>query len=265
MVLEEILTEKSKVISARKKILPHKKLFTQVDKKKPYSLKENLERKGFSIVAELKRGSPSAGVIDRDLDIKEKALAYLQAGVSGISVLTCEPYFYGCLEDLKVVRETVDIPLLMKDFIFDPYQILQGRVYGADVVLLILRILSDKDFKKLLDTAESLMMEVLVEVHTKEELERALRLVDNWKGKILGINNRNLETLETDLSVTLNLIKFIPQDKITVISESGIKDRRDVGTLKKAGLSGILVGESILKSKDVKEKIRELIHGEKYG
>ncbi len=179
--------------------------------------------------------------------------------VSGISVLTCEPYFKGSMEDLKSARESVNIPLLMKDFVIDPFQIHEGRVAGADAVLLIMRILSDRDFLEFIDTAEELGMEAVVEVHIKEELDRALRLVKNWDNAILGINNRNLDTLKTDLETTFNLIKFVREDKIVAISESGIKDRRDIERLKNAGLRGALIGESLLKSGDIIEKLKELL------
>lgn len=211
------------------------------------------------MIAELKRGSPSAGMIDKNLDIGEKASTYSSSGVCGISVLTCEPYFYGSPDDLKEARKAVDLPILIKDFIFDSYQILQGRSCGADAVLLIMRILTDEDFNALSDTAASLGMETLVEVHTRKELERALGIIENWDSRMLGINNRNLETLETDLSVSLDLIKFIPRDKIMVISESGIRERSDVQAMKEAGFKGVLVGESILKSADTRGKIRELM------
>jgi len=259
MILENILDEKRRIICEEKKIVPLEKLRKKPAEPNPRSLKKSLEEKGFGIIAELKRGSPSAGVIDRNLDVTGKALAYSRSGVSGISVLTCEPYFYGSPDDLRDVRKVIDLPLLMKDFIFDPYQVFQGKACGADAVLLILRVLSDDGFNRLSDTAESLMMEVLVEVHTRDELERTFRLVKNWKDKILGINNRNLETLKTDLNVTLDLIKFVPRDKITVISESGIKNRSEVKMLEEAGLHGILVGESILRSDNLKEKLKELI------
>ncbi len=258
MILKKILKEKRQIVSDKKKTVPFEELTGRVNRK-PLSLKKNLERNRFGIVAEIKRASPSAGIIDKQLDVKSTALTYLEMGVSGISVLTCEPFFYGSVDDIKSVRETVDLPLLMKDFIFDPYQIYLGKAYGADAVLLIIKILSDRDFLELLNTADRLMMDTLIEVHTEEEAGRVLDLVKNWENKILGINNRNLETLKTDIDVTLSLIKFLLRYKITTISESGIRCREDVERLKNAGLNGVLIGESILKSRNIAKKIKELM------
>ncbi len=258
MILERILAEKRKIIAAKKNASLLEKLQKNLAGSSR-SLKKTLDKEDFGIIGEVKRGSPSAGIIDKNLNLEEKALSYFKAGVSGISVLTCEPFFYGSADDLKTVRKTVGLPLLMKDFIFDPYQIMEGRIYGADAVLLILKILSDDEFLKLANTAEQFELEVLVEVHSEEELDRAMRLVKNWDDKILGINNRNLENLKTDLNVALNLIKFVPQGKMTVIGESGIRCRSDIDALRKAGLKGALIGESILKSSDAERKIKELL------
>ncbi|MCM8776978.1 MAG: indole-3-glycerol phosphate synthase TrpC [Candidatus Omnitrophica bacterium] len=256
MLLEKIIDEKKRIVDKQK--AEGEKGCKGADLKKPLSLKESLKRK-FGLIAEIKRASPSAGVIKEDIDVKKTALIYSSAGASGISVLTCEPFFMGQMEDIKVVREVVDIPILMKDFVIDPFQIYLGRRYGADIVLLILKILSDQDFLKLLDTSENLEMETLIEVGSKDELERALRLVKNWDNKILGINNRDLDTLKVDISTTLNLIRLVPQDKIVVISESGIKRKEDVKILRESGVKGILVGECLLKSSDIKKKIQELL------
>jgi indole-3-glycerol phosphate synthase len=259
MVLQTIIEEKRKLISEEKKNFPRGEFREKASLRKTFSLKKSLLEKSFGIIAEIKRASPSAGVIEENLDIKKTALAYRSMNVSGISVLTCEPFFRGSTEDLKVVRENVDIPLLMKDFVIDSFQIYKGRASGADAILLILRILSDKDFLNFMDISEKLMMETVVEVHTKEELDRALSLVKNWDNSILGINNRNLNTLKTDLKTTLDLIKFVQGDKIVAISESGIKNREDIERLKDAGLKGALIGESLLKSGDVRGKLKELL------
>ncbi|MCM8829413.1 MAG: indole-3-glycerol phosphate synthase TrpC [Candidatus Omnitrophica bacterium] len=256
MILEKIIEEKKRIVEKQK--VEGEKEWENEGLKKPLSLKELL-KKNFGLIAEIKRASPSAGVIKEDIDVRKIALIYNSAGALGISVLTCEPFFMGRMEDIKAVREVVDIPVLMKDFIIDPYQIYLGRRYGADVVLLILRVLSDQDFLKLLDTSEKLEMEALIEVHSENELERAIRLVKNWDNRILGINNRDLDTLKTNISTTLNLIKLIPKDKIVVISESGIKEKEDVRILREAGVQGILVGECLLKSSDIKKKIQELL------
>ncbi len=259
MILQTIIEEKKKLVSEEKKKTPPETFDVKTPLRKTFSLKKKILENGFGVIAEIKRASPSAGNIQKNLDVKNTAIAYRSMNVSGISVLTCEPLFKGSVEDLKVVRECVDIPLLMKDFVIDSFQIYKGRASGADAVLLILRILSDKDFLHLLNTAEKLMVETVVEIHTKQELERALRLVKNWDKSILGINNRNLDTLKTDLKTTLDLIKFVPEDKIVAISESGIKTREDIERLKDAGLKGALIGESLLKSGDVCKKLKELL------
>ena len=256
MMLEKIIEEKKRFIEKQKKECVDKRYKSIL--RKPLSLRENL-KKGFGIIAEIKRASPSAGIIKKDLDVREIAHIYESCGVAGISILTCEPFFMGSMEDIKRVREVVDIPVLMKDFIIDEYQIYLGRIYGADAFLLILKILADEEFLKLLDAGESLGMESLIEIHSKDELERALHLVKNWENSVLGINNRDLDTLKTDISVTLNLIKYLPKDKIVVISESGIKSRKDVERLKEAGVNGLLIGESLLKSDDIKKKLQELL------
>ncbi|MCX8082632.1 MAG: indole-3-glycerol phosphate synthase TrpC [bacterium] len=254
MILKKIIEEKKRIIERQKEEGLEKKGRIR----ETISLKKRLQD-GFGVIAEIKRASPSAGIIKEDIDVKEISLFYSRYGASGISVLTCEPFFKGKIEDIKKVREVVDIPILMKDFIIDPYQVYLGRMYGADVFLLILRILSDEIFLNLLKIGEDMKMEVLIEVHNEDEVKRALNLVQNWENKILGINNRDLDTLKTDISVTFNLIKLIPKDKIVAISESGIKSKEDVERLKDAGVKGILVGESLLKSIDIKEKLKEFL------
>ena len=257
MILEKIIEEKKWLIEKQKKEGIDKR-YNSYSLRKTLSLRENLN-KGFGLIAEIKRASPSAGIIKKDLDVREIAHIYESCGVAGISVLTCEPFFKGDIEDIKRVREVVESPVLMKDFIIDDYQVYLGRIYGADAFLLILRILSDEEFLKLLDAGENLGMETLIEVHTEDELERALHLVKNWENKILGINNRDLDTLKTDISVTLNLIKLVPEDKIVVISESGIRSRKDVEKLREAGVNGVLIGESLLKSENLKKKLQEFL------
>ena len=256
MILEKIIEEKKCLIEKQKKEGIDKRYKNIL--RKTLSLRENLNKE-FGLIAEIKRASPSAGIIKKDLDVKEIAHIYESCGVAGISVLTCEPFFKGDIEDIKRVREVVESPVLMKDFIIDDYQIYLGRIYGADAFLLILRILSDEEFLKLLDAGEDSGMETLIEVHTEDELERALHLVKNWENKILGINNRDLDTLKTDISITLNLIKLVPEDKIVVISESGIRSRKDVEKLREAGVNGVLIGESLLKSENLKEKLQEFL------
>jgi len=257
MLLEKILEAKKEELEKKGEVSggEYGKKFLY----EPVSLKETLDRKEFSAIAEIKRASPSAGAIRENMDIGKTAIDYQKAGASGISVLTCRPFFKGGVEDLKEARKSVDIPLLMKDFVFDRRQVLEGRACGADAVLLIMRILDDGAFLNLVECAESLELETLVEVHNEEEMERAFSLVACWDRKILGINNRNLETLGIDLSTTEDLMKILSGYKITVISESGIRCRDDVLRLRQSGIKGILVGEGLLKEGNPGENLEKLL------
>lgn len=261
MLLEKILeAKKAEIAKSKNKQVPAE-ASEQNFPHKIIGLKEVLDRRGFSAIAEIKRASPSAGSIRGHLDVEATALNYRNAGAAGISVLTCGPFFNGTAEDLRVVRKAVDVPVLMKDFIFDRDQVLEARIYGADAVLLIMRILDDGAFLELAGLADSLQLQTLVEVHNKQELQRALSLVACWDNKILGINNRNLETLNIDLSTTADLMKTLSGYKITVISESGIRCREDVVKMKQLGVKGILVGETLLKKGDPGQNLKELLKG----
>lgn len=257
-ILEKIIEVKKEILNEKKRKLPIEEIKRQilVYNKKHYSICKKLKN-SFGIIGEIKRGSPSAGIIDKNIDLKKMAKIYEKSGINGISVLTCEPYFYGSIEDLKIVKSNVNLPVLMKDFVIDEYQIYEGKFYGADFILLIVRILNNEKLKQFIDVAEKLDLEILLEVHDYSDLERSLKIMEGWKNKILGINNRDLETLEVNIKNTINLIKLIDTDKIIVISESGIKKREEVEILKNLGVKGILVGESFLKSKNLKEKINE--------
>ncbi|MFN4226783.1 MAG: indole-3-glycerol phosphate synthase TrpC [Candidatus Ratteibacteria bacterium] len=256
-ILSEIIKIKKNIIEEKKKKVPLENLLKKVEKVKNLSIYESLKRE-FGIIAELKRASPSTGLINQNLDFKKIALIYQNSGISGISVLTCEPYFFGSVEDLKTVRKVVKLPILMKDFIIDEYQIYEGKYHGADFILLVVRILDDKQIKNFIKICEKVSIEILIEIFNIEDLRRIFKLVDNWENKILGINNRDLKTLKVDINNTLNLIKHIPVDKIIVISESGIKEKKEISLLRDSGIKGVLIGESILKSKNIEEKIKEL-------
>lgn len=256
-ILYEIIEKKKGIIEKKKEKFPFDEIKRGIISGKKYSIYERL-KKGFGIIGEIKRASPSAGIIDKNIDFVKVAKIYERCGLSGISVLTCEPYFYGSIDDLKIVRENVNIPLLMKDFIIDEYQIYEGKFYGADFVILIARILDDEKIKKFIKICEEIGLEVLIEIFNSDDLKRVFKIVKNWENKILGINNRDLNTLNLSIENTLDLIKFIEIDKIIVISESGIKKREDVEILKNSGVRGVLVGESILKSENIEEKIKEL-------
>ncbi len=196
-----------------------------------------------AVMAEVKRRSPGAGSIRPDLDPAEVAATYGAAGVAAVSVLTDAEYFGGSLADLRAARSSVSVPVFRKDFIIHPLQLVEARASGADGTLLIARILSDEALGMLAGEARALGLSVLVEVHDGEELERAL----GAGASLIGINNRNLQTFETSLDVTLELLPRVPPE-VTVVSESGIRTPEDVDRLGAAGVHGILVGESILRA-----------------
>ena len=208
----------------------------------------------IGLIAEVKKASPSAGIIREDFDAVAIAKVYEQHGASCISVLTDENFFQGCLDDLRAVRRAVSIPVLRKDFILDPYQVLEARVAGADCVLLIAECLDDSRLRELSLYATELGMESLIEIYEPENLDRVLKL----KPKLLGINNRNLKTFVTDLNHSIEIMKRVPKETL-LVSESGIRDRNDVVRLHQAGVRGILVGETLMRSEDIGAKVEELL------
>lgn len=208
------------------------------------SFREHINKSNtMQVIAEIKRGSPSKGLFAPDLDVAAQATQYDSSGASAISVLTDSPYFYGHIDDLKLVRQTVDLPILCKDFIVDELQIAQANAIGADIILLIVAVHSKDRLQALLKYAQQLNLEVLMEVHDKEELDIALSLNHD----LIGINNRNLKTFETSIESSIELIKHVNDPSIMMISESGIKTVEDVQRLSKAGFKGILVGESLIR------------------
>lgn len=216
--------------------------------RKPISLYERFqEQKQLQIIAEIKRASPSKGMINPDVVPADQAKIYEAAGAGAISVLTDTPFFKGTMDDLAAVREAVELPILNKDFILDEIQIDRAADYGADVILLIVAALEEERLHDLYQYAKSKEMDVLVEVHNEEELEQAQKLGAN----IIGINNRNLKTFEVDLGVTERLIERIDTSDTLVISESGITVTADASRAAKAGARGILVGETLMRADDI--------------
>ncbi|MCC2684646.1 MAG: Indole-3-glycerol-phosphate synthase [Paenibacillaceae bacterium] len=210
-------------------------------------------KRPLGLIAEVKKASPSKGLIRPDIDPAAIARAYEEAGSDCLSVLTDEPFFQGSNEVLKLVRRTVDVPILRKDFTIDYRQIYEARVIGADAVLLIAAILTNAQMKEFLALAKDLGLTALVEVHDREELERALEL----DAKLVGINNRNLHTFVTDLKTTEQLISLIPSDR-TIVSESGIASPADAAYLAGIGAQAVLVGEHFMRQPDVGAAVREL-------
>ena len=208
---------------------------------------------GLGIIAEVKRASPSAGII-REVGFDPVAIAknYAAAGADCISILTDEKYFSGHLDYLIQIRREVSTPLLRKDFVLDTYQIMEAKVSGADAILLIAECLSDAELKELYDYAHDLELAVLLEIFEPENLSRALVL----KPKLLGVNNRNLKTFETSLSQTTSIAPRIPAESM-LISESALKTREDIYTVVRAGAKGVLVGETLMRAENTHETIRE--------
>jgi len=200
------------------------------------------DRSRINVIAEFKRASPSKGIIDGTASPEEKALEYVEKGATAVSVLTEESYFLGSAEDLKAVRNAVPVPVLRKDFVFDPFQIIETRAIGADAVLLIAAMLDDPELRKLMEEAEALGLDALVEVHSKGEFERAVTA----GARLIGVNNRDLNTFEVSLKHSKDLIGYKPED-VVMISESGISTVDEIEELKALGFDGFLIGEALMK------------------
>lgn len=256
VILDEIYKHKLLEVEESKKRVSLSKLEEALPGLPPVKDFEATLRAGKAIklIAEIKAASPSAGILREGLDPVGLALEYQRAGVVAISVLTDEKFFHGSLSNLERVRKAVSLPLLRKDFIIDSYQLYEARVAGADAALLIARLLDKKTLETLLKLAGQLGLACLVEVHTGEELRKVL----DTPARLIGINNRDLDTFKVDLNTTLKLLPLITGNR-TVVSESGINTREDVRRLEKAGVRAILVGEALVRSKDVTSKIRELL------
>ncbi len=262
LILDDIMRWKRQEVPKRKLERPEANLralaaFTPP----PLDFAAALARPGVSLIAEVKRASPSKGLLCRDFDAVQLALTYAKGGAAAISCLTDERFFQGKLEFLTDIKEAfraqkVSLPVLRKDFIFDPYQVLEARVAGADALLLIMAVLSDAEYRDLLAYTRTLGMEALVEVHDEGELERALKL----NPRVIGVNNRDLRDFSVDLSTTARLRPLLPAG-VLLVSESGIAGAEDVHRLVTMRADAMLVGESLVKLEQParERKLRELV------
>lgn len=224
-----------------------------IAERKPYLLREALQNQNkINIIAEIKRASPSKGIINDSIDVAETARNYELGGACAISVLTEEDRFKGSLEDLKTARSAVQIPILRKDFVFDEFQIQEAKDSGADVVLLIVAMLDDESLAKLYKFADDSGLDVLVEVHTLEELKKAEKL----GAKIIGVNNRDLHSFKVSLDVSRELIKHAPQNAF-MVCESGLSIKEEILEMKDLGFSGFLIGETLMRSGNAAEEIKK--------
>lgn len=256
MILNTIIAHKQKELEIEQQQMPLAVLESKLANLPPTkNFQGAITQPGnINLIAEVKKKSPSKGIIREDFDPIQIAETYAENGAAAISVLTDVQFFDGSLEYLSSIRQRVDVPLLRKDFTIAPYHIYQARVAGADAILLIVAVLKPEQLRNFIDIATSLSLASLVEVHTEAELEIALDV----GAEIIGINNRDLRTFHTDLATTFRLRESIPAEKV-VVSESGIYTRVDVESLREAGVNAILVGESLMRSPDIGEQVRKLI------
>ncbi len=253
--LDDIIKYKRKELEERKDKIPYSALKMQLQFVKPgKDFKAALLEEGTRIIAEIKKASPSKGIIREDFDHLAIAETYEKSGAAAISVLTDSHFFKGDIEYLSQARQVVDIPLLRKDFIIDEYQVVEAKVYCADALLLIAAVLPEDDLKFLFDLSRSFGMAVLVEIHDQDDLKKAL----NIGADIIGINNRDLKSFTTDINTTVELAKDIPDDKI-IVSESGINTLEDINFLKEGKANAFLIGEAFMRESDPGAKLGELL------
>jgi len=255
-ILDQIIASKRKEVALKKALVSFKQLEnSDLFNSKTNSLSKSIMNSPFGIIAEHKRRSPSKATINNNFSVEEVVKGYENSGASGISILTDNHYFGGSLDDLILARATVKTPLLRKEFIIDDYQILEAKANGADAILLIAAVLSKEEIKQLSEFAQSLTLEVLLEVHNLEELEKSIMPSLN----LIGVNNRNLKTFELSLQTSIDLIKHIPNDFVK-ISESGISQIKDVKLLKNHDFQGFLIGENFMKTNNPGDSLLEFIN-----
>ena len=243
-ILDEIINNTKSKLDKRKNELPLDKIKKEIESSNflENSFKNSLIDKEHAIIAEIKKASPSAGIISEDFDPLKKAKEYEEFGASALSILTEEDYFLGSTKYLKDVKKITNLPILRKDFIVDTYQIYESKFIGADCILLIASILNDKQLREFSDLAETLQLDYLIEVHNEEELFR----VELFSNAIIGVNNRNLKTFEVDIQNSVRLRNLYKKNNIFV-AESGIKNKKDIDMLLANNINVFLIGESLMK------------------
>ncbi|MGH9805160.1 MAG: indole-3-glycerol phosphate synthase TrpC [Candidatus Acidiferrales bacterium] len=257
-ILERIVAARRRALAAEKQTTPAAKLEERAAAAPPpRDFRAALTRDSVNVIAELKKASPSRGILRAVYNPAALAPALEQAGAAALSVLTEPEFFQGSLEDLTVARQVTRVPVLRKDFLFDPYQLYQARAAGADAFLLIAAILTTGELKQLITLGKQIGMAALVEAHTDEELARALEA----GAEIVGINNRNLKTLEVSVETSLRLIESVPEECVAV-SESGLGAAAELARLRAAGFDAFLIGERLMQAADPATALRELMGGE---
>jgi len=243
-ILDEIVAKTKSKLEEKKQGLSLEELSSKIDFEnlKETNFKKSLQNKAEAIIAEIKKASPSAGIISDNFDPVLKSKEYESFGASALSILTEEDYFLGNIEYLKDVKTTTSLPILRKDFIVDEYQIYESKLIGADCILLIASILNDEELKNFSETADRLKLDYIIEVHDEEELQRA----KHFSNAIIGVNNRNLKTFDVDINNSVELKKIFEGENI-FIAESGIKSKKDIEYLKQHNINVFLIGESLMK------------------
>ena len=255
MILDEILAQTRQGVASARGRVPLAELEEQIAVAPPVrDFCAALGKPGLACIAEFKRCSPSKGWINRDADPAVVSSAYQAAGAAAISVLTDGPFFGGSLDDLRQARAAVDIPILRKDFIVDPYQVAEARAAGADALLLIVSALRQDDLVGLLAEVKRLGMEALVETHDRHEVERALAV----QARVIGVNHRDLRTLQVDMTLATTMRSLVPSDRL-LVAESGIRTADDMRRMREAGVDAVLVGESLMGDPDPGSALRRLL------
>lgn len=264
-ILDRICADKRRQVTEQKSRRPVHELLKRAQDQAPArgfaaALVKSVEATGYGLIAEIKKASPSAGVIRQAFEPAQLARAYQRGGAACLSVLTDQKFFQGSDADLGAARSSCDLPVLRKDFMVDPYQVMEARALGADCILLIIGALPDADLSNMEEIAIGYGMDVLLEVHDEAELERALKL----KSPLIGINNRDLKVMKTDLATTERLAPLVPKDRV-VVSESGIEGPGDLKRMAAAGVRRFLIGEALMRRTDVEMATRVLLTGATKG